>query len=103
METYISKEEAAITLNNEGWCTNRSEAGKTDMEVFFSDLKAAEVGAVFKPEAILGCFDFETAESLTVVFKDEHGVACLYRKEEHSYSYLEEGTDEIGLIWFEYH
>ena len=104
METRTFREEPAFQLRNYGSGNRNGQSPEEKVaDIFFYELRWAEAGDFFEPEEVPGCHDFVTTESLTVVFKDEHGVACLYRKEDHSYSYLEEGPDEVELIWFEYH
>lgn len=70
-----------------------------DFAIFASDLKSAEVGKVFEAENQ----DREVNrtktwdESWTVVYKNEHGCAVLYRSTE------PDGDDDVWLTWVELH
>lgn len=69
-----------------------------DLLIYASDLKKAEVGTVFSAEN-QDRYPNRTCtwtESWTVVYKDEHGVAVLYRSDEND-------IPEVELIWVELH
>ena len=73
-----------------------------DLEIYAADLKAAEVGQKWETEN-QDRYPNRTCtwlESFTVVYKDEHGVAVLYRCEEASgMDYYQ--PEETELIWLE--
>lgn len=70
-----------------------------NLEIYAADLKAAEVGTTWETEN-QDCFPNRTCtwcESFKVVYKDDHGVAILHRKE-----YCD-GDDIVKLLWIELH
>ena len=73
-----------------------------DLKIYAADLKAAEVGKAWTTEN-QDRYPNSTCvwtESFTVVYKDEHGVAVLYRCEEASgLDYYQ--PEETELIWVE--
>jgi hypothetical protein len=70
-----------------------------DFAIFASDLKSAEVGNVFEAENQDRAVNREKTwtESWTVVYKNEHGCAVLYRSTE------PDGYDDVHLTWVELH
>lgn len=96
MKTRTIKEEPILTV--------RKPYYGDDLEIFAADLKVAEVGKKWETEN-QDCYPNRTCmwnESFTVVYKDEKGVAVLYRSEEaKSFNYYQQETEEI--IWVELH
>ena len=76
-----------------------------DLEIYASDLKSAEVGKVWETEN-QDCYPNRTTvwtESFTVVYKDEKGVAVLYRSEEAGDGFNYYQPEEVEIIWVELH
>ncbi|MGN1120641.1 MAG: hypothetical protein ACI4Q4_09805 [Oscillospiraceae bacterium] len=70
-----------------------------DLMIYAADLKAAEVGKSWETET-QDQYPNRTetwVESFTVVYKDNHGVAVLHRRE-----YCNE-PDDVMLVWVELH
>ena len=94
MEVFTIKEEPILRVSKpyEG----------DDLEIYASDLKNAEVGTVFETEN-QDTYPNRTAvwsESFTIVYKDEHGVAVLYRSEE-ALSLDFYNPEKVELLWVE--
>ena len=70
-----------------------------DFVIFASDLKNAEVGKAFEAENQDRAVNRTKTwtESWTVVYKNEHGCAVLYRSTE------PDGYDDVHLTWVELH
>ncbi|MBR3169439.1 hypothetical protein IKF23_03300 [Candidatus Saccharibacteria bacterium] len=104
MEMSVYRENPAIVLSYHG-SGNRNGQYPVDydLDVFYEDIKEAEVGHTFAPEGSISCHDSERTESLKVIFKDSYGAACLLRTHYESYDWEEAPEDEVELLWFECH
>ena len=97
MKTTTIKENPILTV--------RKPYDGDDLEIFAADLKSAEVGKVWETEN-QDCYPNRTTvwtESFTVVYKDENGVAVLYRSEEAGDGFNYYQSEDVKLIWVELH
>ena len=97
MKTRTVIEQPLITLYYSDWNTP-----PVSLRIFSQDLRKADIGTEFSPCAATACGRAVDEESLTVVYRDEYGVACLYRRrgtEDTTAAEPWESTPE--LIWFE--
>ncbi len=97
MKTRTIIEQPLMTL----WYSDYNTA-PISRKVFPRDLAAAAVGTVFEPDADTACGRARDAESLTVVYRDQHGVACLHRRwGTEDTPAAEPWAADPELIWFE--
>ena len=96
METKVVVEQPLFTLNYSDYNTSAS------LDVYSNMLRKASVGAVLMPAVYNSCGRDITSESLEVVYRNDEGCACLYRRKGTTDSpNAEPWEDEPQLIWFE--
>ncbi|MBQ9016827.1 hypothetical protein IJ103_01085 [Candidatus Saccharibacteria bacterium] len=114
MKRIVKIENPLFSLYSATWndCGDNEEA---NLEIFASDLKSAEIGDIFEAEPG-AWYRYRDHETLKVVFKDEHGVAGLFRKEKYRTEVETDPEDQdancvvvydlesdVKLVWFELH
>ena len=97
MKTKTIIEQPLMTLWYSDWNTP-----PTSLDIFARDLRAVDVGTEFSPSAATACGRAVDEESLTVVYRDEYGVACLHRRRgTEDTPAAEPWKSKPELIWFE--
>lgn len=98
MKTEVITERPAFTLHG----SSRAGSGETT-EVSYTELRQSEVGQTWEAFAATCECRGRHEESATVVYKDEDGVAILFRAEgTDDEVYYKEWREKPTLKWFEF-
>lgn len=100
MKTNVIAEQPMITLKSQ-YSDFKGGEGEV-INIFAKDLKAAEIGEEWVADFTNCCGRGNDCESLKVVYKDDRGVAAVYRNwgttnEDNP----EDWEEEPQLLWFE--